>query len=104
MFRSYNIQALQCAMERNLGFTGGSDGHVIYELGMAITVSDSSDVDGLLKSIKDKRNKVIGKEKILPEKFLMSSTSAIRFITRYPISGAAHKIYSITHHGSVKDD
>lgn len=47
---------------RHLGFTAGSDAHVIKNLGLAVTLFESSTVEGVLNDIKKKKNFLVGSE------------------------------------------
>jgi len=68
MGRHLNRKAHSKALEMGKGFTGGTDGHVIFELGKTVTCSYADDLDSFLGSIVKKKNYVIGREtKILPK-------------------------------------
>jgi len=79
MFRSENIRAKEFADEYGLGYTGGSDGHMLHELGRVLTIQESDDLDGFLDGIKKHTNFIVGKEKNVPDKFAMAMTSTSRF-------------------------
>jgi hypothetical protein len=59
----------------------------LRELGNIITVSDASDLDGLLDSIVKKRSGVIGKEKSLATKAFMGLVSLTEFCRHTPSVG-----------------
>ncbi len=84
MTRDSNLKALEAASRHGLGFTGGSDGHTLGELGRVVTVSDANDVDSFLDSIKDHRNDVVGLEKTVPRKVQMASASLAKFMMHSP--------------------
>ena len=92
MFRPWNIRARKVADEFGIGYTGGSDGHMLHELGKVITINESDDLDGFLSGVTKHTNQVIGKEKDLFEKFAMGSTSMIRFMTACLPSAAQRKV------------
>ncbi len=84
MTRESNRGALEAAKRYGIGFTGGSDGHTLGELGRVVTVSDAHDVDSFLDSIKGHRNDVIGLEKTVPRKVHMASASLAKFMMHSP--------------------
>lgn len=55
-----NQKAVDVIKKNNKCFTGGSDGHSIYELGNVITYSKAKNVKQFLDNIKNKKNKVVG--------------------------------------------
>lgn len=90
MSRRENEEALECANKYDLGYTGGTDGHLLSELGNVVSVSDASDRHGFLDDVKKKRNNIVGKEKAPHKKVLMGAASASRFIPYLPSSLAMH--------------
>jgi predicted metal-dependent phosphoesterase TrpH len=90
MSRQENIKAARAATEFGLGFTGGTDGHILTELGNVVTASDAKDADEFLDNIKKKRTSVIGKEKTPPMKVAMGTASMSRFFRYLPSSLALH--------------
>lgn len=84
MTRTGNRNALEAAKRHGLGFTGGSDGHILTDLGNVVTVSDATDVSGVLDSILGKRNLVVGTEKKLPKKVRTGAASTARFAYHAP--------------------
>jgi len=50
------------ALRRNMAFTAGSDAHRSSELGTGLVACRANSVEGILDSIKKKRNLIIGKE------------------------------------------
>lgn len=85
--RKANKEACDSAKRYGLGITGGTDGHLLSELGNVVTVSDSTDLDGFLNNIVKKRNCVIGKEKNLPTKAFMGLSSLTEFCRHTPSVG-----------------
>lgn len=85
--RKANKAADEAASNYGLGTTGGTDGHLLSELGNVVTVSESSDVDVLLDNIRKKRNHVIGKEKDLITKAIMGTVSLTEFCRHTPSVG-----------------
>ncbi|MBN2368735.1 PHP domain-containing protein [Candidatus Woesearchaeota archaeon] len=58
--KNTNKTAIEFIAENNKGFTGGSDGHSIFELGNVITCSKAKNIKEFLDNIKSRKNKVIG--------------------------------------------
>ena len=99
MFRSENISARDHATEYGLGFTGGTDGHLLHELGHVLTVSDATDLDGFLDDIVKHRNTVVGLEKQILTKFIMGMTSLSRIAMHFP-SSFVRKLELMRYHGT----
>ncbi|HKM09579.1 MAG TPA: PHP-associated domain-containing protein [Candidatus Methanomethylophilaceae archaeon] len=85
--RKANKAAYEAALKYGIGTTGGTDGHLLPELGNIVTVSEHSDVDGFLDSIRKKRNCVIGREKDLITKAIMGAASLTEFCRHTPSVG-----------------
>lgn len=85
--RKANKEACDSARKYGLGITGGTDGHLLSELGNVVTVSDSIDLDGFLNNIVKKRNSVMGKEKNLSTKAFMGLSSLTEFCRHTPSVG-----------------
>lgn len=60
--RNRNEKAVEWIAEMQKGFTGGSDGHTLSQLGGVLTFSKENNLDSFLDSIVKKKNFVIGKE------------------------------------------
>lgn len=60
-----NTQAIHWAKQLDKGFTGGSDGHCLAELGTSLTICKADTVEEFLNQVKKKRSMVIGKEERL---------------------------------------
>ena len=84
MTRESNGESLMSATMYGIGFTGGTDGHTLGEIGNVVTVSDASEVDSFLDDVVRKRVDVIGLEKTVPKKVYMASASLSRFMMHSP--------------------
>ena len=62
-----NTKAIAWGKEIKKGFTGGSDGHCLAELGTSLTVCKADNIEDFLNQIKKKKSIVIGKEERLME-------------------------------------
>lgn len=51
MFRDANIKTSEIAEKYNLGITGGTDGHLLSELGDVVTVSEADNLNDFLDNI-----------------------------------------------------
>jgi predicted metal-dependent phosphoesterase TrpH len=60
--RKMNWKSLEWAEKLGKCFTGGSDGHSLYQLGKVITYGKARTASGFLNAIRDQENFVIGKE------------------------------------------
>ncbi|MDI6718684.1 MAG: PHP-associated domain-containing protein [Methanomicrobiales archaeon] len=65
MARVHNLKALQIAERNRLGRTGGTDGHLLHELGGVVTCAQTESVDEFLDAIPRRENLVIGHEKTI---------------------------------------
>ena len=99
MFRGENIKAWEHAKDYGIGFTGGTDGHLLHEVGHVLTVSEATDLDGFLDDIVKHRNIIVGKEKQVPTKTIMAMASLTRFGMHLPTS-AFRKLQLIRYHGT----
>jgi hypothetical protein len=63
MTHSVNVKAMKLAEERNLSFTGGTDGHTLSEVGGVVTCAPEDTLEGFLDAVASRRNVVIGYEK-----------------------------------------
>ncbi len=84
MTRRSNQLAREAALRYGIGFTGGTDGHLMTEVGNVVTVSDSCDIDGFLDSIKKHEVDVYGIEKSATKKVQMGSASSAKFVRHAP--------------------
>lgn len=90
MSRSSNVQALEWADRHGLGYTGGTDGHMMREVGRVVTCSDRTDIDGFLNSIKKGTNFIIGTEKDARGKMEMGMAAFAQYMRYIPSSLAIH--------------
>ncbi len=63
MTHSLNVKAMKLAEERNLSFTGGTDGHLLSDMGGVVTCAPEDTLEGFLDAVVSRRNVVIGHEK-----------------------------------------
>ena len=84
MTRESNREALASAKRYGLGFTGGTDGHTLGELGNVLTMSEASDVGTFLEDVAQHRVNIVGLEKSIPKKVHMASASLSKFVMHSP--------------------
>ena len=70
---SMNTKAIEWGKKINKGFTGGSDGHCLAELGTALTICKADTLEEFLNQIKKKKSIVVGKQ----EKLLADAIHAV---------------------------
>lgn len=58
-----NLKAMKLAEERNMSFTGGTDGHLLSDAGEVVTCAPEDTLEGFLDAVASRRNVVIGYEK-----------------------------------------
>ncbi|HON82149.1 MAG TPA: PHP-associated domain-containing protein [Methanoregulaceae archaeon] len=80
MSRSGNIQAAHLAARFNLGIVGGSDAHLLRDIGTVVTCAQAGSVDEFLENIIKHQNTVIGSEKSLPGKGLTGMAMIMRYL------------------------
>lgn len=90
MNRKSNISARNAADRFDLGYTGGTDGHMLKEIGNVVTCSECSDLDGFLDSIRKKDNFIIGTEKTAQMKMEMGAMAFTQYMRYVPSSLAIH--------------
>ncbi|NLB00578.1 MAG: PHP domain-containing protein [Methanomicrobiales archaeon] len=73
MARSHNLKAARLAVAHDLGRTGGTDGHLLYELGGVVTCAEADTVEEFLDAIQAKKTVIIGRERPLVEKAVMGT-------------------------------
>ena len=61
------------ARSHNLKAAGGTDGHLLYELGGVVTCAEADTVEEFLDAIRAKKTAVIGRERPLLEKAVMGT-------------------------------
>ncbi len=74
MARTHNLKAVALAREYELGRTGGTDGHLLHELGGVVTCAPAGTVEEFLDAVLMRRTVVIGREKGLFAKAVMGAT------------------------------
>jgi len=84
MTRSNNLKALKAASTYGIGFTGGTDGHMLEELGRVVTAVRASNREEFLDGIVNGNSRVIGLEKSLYGKAKMASHSLAKFAVHAP--------------------
>ena len=80
MTRKLNQKAVRLAAEKKLCMTGGTDGHLLRDLGNVLTCSYAEDVSGFLEEIIQRRNCVIGREKNTIEKGVMAAAIMPKYL------------------------
>ncbi len=73
MARSHNLKAAGLAVAHGLGRTGGTDGHLLHELGGVVTCAEADTVEELLDAIRARKTVIIGRERPLVEKAVMGT-------------------------------
>jgi len=63
MTHGVNLKAMKLAEERNMSFTGGTDGHLLSDAGEVVTCAPEGTLEGFLDAVASRRNLVIGYEK-----------------------------------------
>jgi len=63
MTRSLNFKAMQLATKEGKCFTGGTDGHLLSDLGNVVTCANAEDPESFLEMVRSRRNVVVGLEK-----------------------------------------
>ena len=73
MARSHNQRAAELATAHGLGRTGGTDGHLLHELGGVVTCAEAETVEEFLEAIQKRETVIIGHERPLVEKAVMGT-------------------------------
>jgi hypothetical protein len=63
MTHSLNLGAMKLAEEKNMSYTGGTDGHLLSDSGGVVTCAQEDTLEGFLDAVASRRNLVIGCEK-----------------------------------------
>jgi len=63
MTHSLNVKATRLAEEKSLSFTGGTDGHMLSDIGGVVTCAPEDTLEGFLDAVVSRRNVVVGYEK-----------------------------------------
>lgn len=90
MAHSENIRAIALASRLGLPITGGTDGHVIFDLGSAVTCTTSCDPAEFLDELKRGNARVIGREQLLHSKIVTVAALSARFMTYFVPSVKIH--------------
>ncbi|HEV8594054.1 MAG TPA: PHP-associated domain-containing protein [Thermoplasmata archaeon] len=90
MTRNLNRRASDLADKLGLGLVGGTDGHIMRDLGNVLTCAESDDVEGFLSDIEHRRTFVVGREKNLIDKGLTAALLMTRYIPYTVPSLAVH--------------
>lgn len=73
MARSHNLRAAALAGKHDLGRTGGTDAHLLRDIGGVVTCAEAGDVEEFLEAILRKKTRVIGEETNVLEKAAMGA-------------------------------
>jgi predicted metal-dependent phosphoesterase TrpH len=84
MTRRLNDRAAALAERFLKGRTGGTDGHLLHDLGNVVTIGPSEDLDGFLGDVVERRTRIVGKEKTNVQKTVMGSVVMTKYI-RYTV-------------------
>ena len=79
MNHAENLQALALALRLGLPVTGGSDGHVLSDLGTAVTCARAETPGEFLEELRKGRARVIGREKPFPSRLRTAAVISARF-------------------------
>ncbi|MCK4650463.1 PHP domain-containing protein [Candidatus Pacearchaeota archaeon] len=60
--RKANLKAFKQAKNKNLGMVGGSDAHLMFEIGLSLTKTKGCNVHDFLSELKNGKSTVVGKE------------------------------------------
>ncbi|MGB4252465.1 MAG: PHP-associated domain-containing protein, partial [Candidatus Methanoculleus thermohydrogenotrophicum] len=63
MARSHNLKAAELATAHNLGRTGGTDGHLLHELGGVVTCAEADTAEEFLEAVRKRETVIIGQER-----------------------------------------
>jgi hypothetical protein len=80
MTREHNKQAAALARRYRLGITGGTDGHLLGDLGQVVTCAQASEPEEFLEAVIRRKTVVIGAEKTLIAKGMMGSIVLTRYL------------------------
>jgi len=73
MARSHNQKAAELATAHGLGRTGGTDGHLLHELGGVVTCAEADTAEEFLEAVRRRETVIIGHERPLVEKAVMGT-------------------------------
>lgn len=80
MNRALNIRAADLARDLAMVTTGGSDGHMLGDLGSVVTCTESDDVSGIIERIAHGDNLVMGQEKHILGKCVMGPVVLLKYV------------------------
>lgn len=84
LLKKGNLKALQLAYDTNKAYTGGSDGHIRFDLGKILTYSEGYDIEGFLKGVLAKKNNIYVFNGGL-KRMIVSRTWAVRKHIIHPV-------------------
>ena len=73
MARSHNPKAAELATAHNPGRTGGTDGHLLHELGGVVTCAEADTAEEFLEAVRKRETVIIGQERPIVEKAMMGT-------------------------------
>ncbi|MDE4908440.1 histidinol phosphatase [Methanogenium marinum] len=80
MSRKLNKKAAEVAKSRGMCITGGTDGHILPDLGHVLTCAHAETTEEFLEAVMQQENCVIGREKNLIEKCVMASAMLPQYL------------------------
>jgi len=80
MSHKENLRAISLASRLGVPVTGGSDGHVIFDMGSAVTCTTSPEPREFLEKLRKGRARVIGREQYLHSKIITAGAICARFM------------------------
>jgi predicted metal-dependent phosphoesterase TrpH len=89
--RLMTAKSIAWAKKHSMGITGGSDGHSLRELGNVVTYSKATTPKKFLQNIRDKKNRVMGKETRLAARvpsYTMTANKHLKYIRPFISSKA----------------
>ncbi len=78
MTHSLNLKAMKLAMKEEKCFTGGTDGHLLSDLGNVVTCANAEDPESFLEMVRSKNNIVVGLEKTSLSKIATGTVVVIK--------------------------
>lgn len=88
MTHSLNVKAMRLAEEKRLAFTGGTDAHILSDVGGVVTCAAEGTLEGFLDAVASRRNLVVGYEKGALEKIATGTVVMTRH-SRYLLPAMA---------------
>lgn len=90
MSRALNEKAVDVAERRGMCYTGGTDGHILSDLGHVLTCAHAETTGEFLEAVLHRKNCVCGREKNLIEKGVMASAMLPQYLPYTLPSLAVH--------------